>query len=315
VPALIEEAIQNFDDPEGVIEIDLDPSGHDRTLETRMNQVSWHVIALATLSECYQKQGQMTGARTALSPVLAFVAEKAASESPTSSFSKRNTAGSLAYAQYVYWKRLADLDEHENKKEDALNDYRQALLAQDTERDTLLVKQRRLWKDLGRSDEAWQAWVDSIQRPTWEEQKPMQAGFAAVHRVLPNVALKDLNGNEWSADRLMKTTIAVVWATWCEPCRKELPYFAKLADQLKGRTDVQVISFDTDENPETAKQFVEKSGYSFPVLSAKNFAEDLMPYLSIPRTWIIRDGVIVQEIEGFGADGDQWVERVAAQAK
>ena len=78
---------------------------------------------------------------------------------------------------------------------------------------------------------------------------------------------------------------------------------------------MQVVSFDTDENPETAKQFMEKNGYNFPVLSAKNFAEDLMPYLSIPRTWIIRNGVIVREAEGFEGDGEQWVERVVAAAK
>jgi len=40
-----------------------------------------------------------------------------------------------------------------------------------------------------------------------------------------------------------------------------------------------------------------------------------MPYLSIPRTWIIRDGAIVEETEGFGGDGDRWVERVAGQVK
>jgi hypothetical protein len=85
--------------------------------------------------------------------------------------------------------------------------------------------------------------------------------------------------------------------------------------RLKDRADVQVISFDTDENPATAKQFMVAAGYRFSALSAKNFAEDLMPYFSIPRTWIIRDGVIVQELEGFGGDGDQWVERLAAQVK
>jgi thiol-disulfide isomerase/thioredoxin len=134
--------------------------------------------------------------------------------------------------------------------------------------------------------------------------------------VLPKVALKDLDGNEWPADRLAaKTTIAVVWATWCGPCLKELPSFAKLAEQLKDRRDVQVVSFNIDENPGLVKAFLDKTGYKFPVLPAKNFAEDLMPYLSIPRTWIIRDGAIVEETEGFGGDGDRWVERVAGQVK
>jgi hypothetical protein len=94
-----------------------------------------------------------------------------------------------------------------------------------------------------------------------------------------------------------------------------LPFFAKLAERLKDRSDVQVVSFDTDENPAGVKPFLDNHGYTFPVLLAKNFAEDLMPYFSIPRTWIIRDGAIVQESEGFGGDGDKWVERVAALLK
>jgi hypothetical protein len=40
-----------------------------------------------------------------------------------------------------------------------------------------------------------------------------------------------------------------------------------------------------------------------------------MPYLSIPRTWIIRNGVIVEEAEGFDGDGNRWIEQVAAEVK
>jgi hypothetical protein len=59
--------------------------------------------------------------------------------------------------------------------------------------------------------------------------------------------------------------------------------------------------------------FIEKHGYKFPVLLAKNFTEDSMPYFAIPRTWIIRDWKIVEESVGFDEDG--WVEHVAARVK
>jgi thiol-disulfide isomerase/thioredoxin len=314
VPALIEEALKMFDDPEAVIEIDLAPS-HELTVQARMNNASSHVSSLVTLSEYYEKLGQMEQARSVLGPVPAFLARFPLPEGVRNVNGGHNLLVFHALANHAYWKRVGEIDEHEDKKEDALKNYREALLVWDGGRDKLLAQQRQLWKDLGRSDEEWQTWVDSIPRPAWKEQVPAQKGFTVVHRPLPRVALKDLDGAEWPVDRLLKPTIAIVWATWCEPCRRELPYFAKLAEKLNGRTDVQVISFDTDENPETAKQFVEKNGYKFPVLSAKNFAEDLMPYFSIPRTWIIRNGVILEEAEGFGGDGDQWVEHVAAQVK
>jgi hypothetical protein len=51
------------------------------------------------------------------------------------------------------------------------------------------------------------------------------------------------------------------------------------------------------------------------VLEAKQYAEDLMPLMSIPRTWIIKNGVIAEEYRGFGDDGDKWVEQMLSQLK
>lgn len=270
-----------------------------------------------TLSKYYEKIGDFKNGRTVLDSVPPFLATLSVPEGTRDLNTGHNLLLFYAIAHYDYWKRIAEIDEHDKKNEDALTDYRQALLFWDGERDKLLATQRGLWKALARSDEAWQTWVDSIpSRPSWMGQNRKQEEFATVHRPLPKVALKDLDGDEWRSDRLAKTTtIAVVWATWCEPCRNELPYFAKLAERLKDRSDVQAVSFNTDENPETAKKFVEQLGYKFRVLSAKNFAEDLMPYLSIPRTWIIRNEVIVEEAEGFGGNGDQWVEKIAGKLK
>jgi thiol-disulfide isomerase/thioredoxin len=312
VPVLIKEALSLVDDPEGFIEIDLAPN-HEMVAQGRIRLSYWHISALVTLSKYYEKLNQMDKARSVLSSVPGFLAQLSIPEGTHDAGLGHNLLLFHAEANYAYWNRIAELDEREQKPEEALRDYREALLNWDGPREKLLVKQRQLWKDLGRSDEAWQAWVDSIPLPPRKGQGQSPAEFAAVRRTLPKVTLKDLDGNEWPPDRLAKTTVAVVWATWCVPCRNELPFFEKLAERMKNRTDVQVISLTVDENPETAKQFVQKNGYSFPVLSAKNFAEDAMPYFSIPRTWIIRNGVIAQEAEGFGGDGDHWVDRVAAQ--
>jgi thiol-disulfide isomerase/thioredoxin len=313
VPALMEEAVKGFDDPEAVIEIDLSPIP-DLAESNRMNFTRWHVDAIVTLSEYYEKLGQMDKARDVLSPIPAFLATKSVPAGVQDVDLGHNLLLFYGLAHYSYWKRLGELDDHENRKEEALNEYRQALLAWDLGRADLLPKQRGLWKDLGRPDDAWQAWVDSI--PKYEQNRPPTFAFAAVHRPLAKIALKDLDGNEWPPDRFAsKTTIAVVWATWCAPCVQELPYFAQLVERLKDRTDVQVVSFNTDENPGLAKSFIQKNGYKFPVLIAKNFAEDLMPYLSIPRTWIIRDGSVVEEAEGWGLSWNQWLDRIVAQVK
>jgi thiol-disulfide isomerase/thioredoxin len=315
VPALVEEVVRAADDPEGVIEIDLAPSPL-RTAEARMNQVQSHVSALVALSECYEKQGQLEKARSVLAPVAVYLAQSPLPEGVRNANGGHNLLLFHGQAHHDYAKRMAELDERGGRQEEALREYREALEAFDGARDNLLAKQRQLWKELGRTDEAWQQWMYSIPRPAWREPAPTtQAEFAAVNRALPKVALKDVSGSEWPAERMAKTTVAVVWATWCQPCVRELPYFARLAERLKDRADVQAVSFATDDNPETARLFLEKNGYSFVALAAKNFAEDLMPYFSIPRTWIIRDGAIVREAEGFSGDGDRWVERVLALVK
>jgi thiol-disulfide isomerase/thioredoxin len=314
VPGLIEQALKLFDDPEAVIEIDLAPN-HGAAAEGRMRMAQWHVSALVTLSEYDEKVGNLERARSVLAAVPALLEGLSVPQGTRDAGSGHNLLIFHAFAHHDYWKRIAEIDERQGKPQDAVREYREALLYWDGSRDILLARQRQLWKDLGRSDQAWQAWVESIPRPAWKGQAEAPAGFVPVHRALPKVALTDLDGNQWPPERLAKTTVAVVWATWCEPCRRELPFFAKLAERLKDRSDVQVIAFTVDENPETARQFVRQNGYLFPVLSAKNFSEDAMPYFSIPRTWIIRNGVIVQEAEGFSGDGGQWIERAAAQLK
>ena len=312
VPALIEEALTMFDDPEAV---DRNRSLAKRGDDADEPDASLRLArqrgrdAFDVLREARPDGKSPSGARSGPS------GSRSASRSrgrPGLESAGHNLLVFYAEANYSYWKRQGEVDEREGRREDALKNYREALLASYGPDTDLMVKSRRLWKDLGHSDEAWQMWVDSI--PKREQNHSPTFAFVQVHRDLPRIALKDLDGNEWRPDRFTsKTTLAVVWATWCVPCVQELPYFAKLVDRLKDRANVQVVSFNTDDNPELAKSFIEKNGYKFPVLIAKNFAEDLMPYLSIPRTWIIRDGAIVAEAEGSGVSGDQWLDRVVAK--
>ena len=183
-----------------------------------------------------------------------------------------------------------------------------------------MARQRKLWKELGGSDEGWQQWTDFAPLRTLQggpgPTVPNRADGSAVGRKLPPLSAKDIIGNTWTLDRLAgKTTVAVVWATWCEPCRAELPYFAKLAARLNGRDDVLAISISIDDNIAIAESFAKSRNYTFPVLSAKEYTEDLMSHFFIPRTWIIRNGTIVEEVSGFGADGEKWVEEMLARLK
>jgi thiol-disulfide isomerase/thioredoxin len=311
VPAILEEALKSFDDPESVIEIDLAPSP-ERTAFNRMMFVSDHANAAAMLSEFYEKQGQADKAKEVLRSLEDYLVAKAPSHDEKNPMLERQYRA----AQSTYWRRLATLAEHEGRKLDALYAYREATASIGTRSEELLSAQRRLWTGLGGSDETWVQWVNTIPDPARQQNEPARVEFAPVNRTLPEFSLKDAAGHPWTLARFKgKTTVAVVWATWCQPCREELPHFAKLAETLKDRNDVQVVSFNTDENSGAVEPFLKQTSYTFPVLFAQHFAEDLMPYFAIPRTWIIRDGVLAAESVGFGGDGQKWQDEIIAQLK
>jgi len=128
VPALIEEVLKKFDDPEAEIEIDLSPNA-EMTRMNRMTFCSWHVSAVVTLSIYYQKIGRLEKARAVLAPLPSFLAAHSLPAGVQDLNAGHNLLVFYALANYSYWARLAELDEHEGQNEDALRDYREALLA------------------------------------------------------------------------------------------------------------------------------------------------------------------------------------------
>lgn len=93
-----------------------------------------------------------------------------------------------------------------------------------------------------------------------------------------------------------------LWATWCGPCREEHPQLQKLYDKLKTRTDVQVITFNVDDEVGKVEPYMKEKGYTFPVLLAKSYIDDLIPSLTIPQNWIVdAKGKWQWEQIGFGA--------------
>jgi len=311
VPALIDEALTSLDDPESMIEIDLAPSP-ERTAASRMMVVAYHAEGVALQSEYYEKQGQADKARDVLRSLEDYLAAKA----PSKDEKDWGVLGQYHQAQFTYWFRLATLDEHEGRKLDALSAYREAMVSSGFKTDSVVGAQRRLWKELGGSDEAWNQWIDFTPESDKPRTGPARPEFTALNRPLPDFSLKDVAGETWTLARFKgKTTIAVVWATWCAPCLQELPYFAKLAEKLKDRAGVQVVSFNTDQNVGAVEAFLKEKKYAFPVLLAQQLADDLMAVFSIPRTWIIRDGILAEESTGFGGDREKWPDAVIAQVK
>src|SRR5438876_3655593 len=129
----------------------------------------------------------------------------------------------------------------------------------------------------------------------------------------PDFAARDLDGKVVRlADLAGKIVVLVFWASWCEPCQKELSDVEKLRNQLVHQ-DVIFLGID-DEDAETMKNFLKANAYSFPTL----FDSDR----SVHQLYAVRWVPYVVSIDGkgkvasrdVGAQGDPGLRRAIEAA-
>jgi thiol-disulfide isomerase/thioredoxin len=82
----------------------------------------------------------------------------------------------------------------------------------------------------------------------------------------PALALKDLGGRDHRlADYKGRVVLVNFWATWCAPCRDEMPSIQRLGDKLAGRPFV-VLAVNLDEPESRIRKFLSEVKLDFPVL-------------------------------------------------
>lgn len=142
--------------------------------------------------------------------------------------------------------------------------------------------------------------VEPCVQPTTERHDLGAAG-------LPDVTLRCLGGGE-SVDlaRLRGPLVITFWASWCGPCKRELPIFQRFATKYAGR--VAVLGIDTnDVRPDAALDLIAQTGVRFPLLAdpATKVAEGGLRVIYLPTlAFIDADGRLTTWSAGGGSGGE-----------
>jgi len=210
-----------------------------------------------------------------------------------------------SFNQRAYLMRAARLAEAEGHKLDALT-YYQLLLSQGPSAPEQQERARAIWSELGGTADGFAVWstLQQAKRPGTAEQP---SAWAEMRSPLQGFEGVDLAGKRWTVrDFKGKTTLVNVWASWCAPCRAELPAVQRLFDQLKDRTDVQVVTVNTDDNPAMAAPVLKDLHYTFPVIFMRySQVEGLVGMSTIPQTWIL-DGSGTVRLGRAGYEKGDW---------
>lgn len=128
---------------------------------------------------------------------------------------------------------------------------------------------------------------------------------AVKGKLAPEITLNDLNGQTVKlSDYRGKIVVLNFWASWCPPCKSEMPEINKAAQEFAKGSDAVLLTVNlTDGSRETvdkARKYIADNEYSMPVwLDTQGRAANAYNITSIPTTYIIdRQGVIITYLAG-----------------
>ena len=126
---------------------------------------------------------------------------------------------------------------------------------------------------------------------------------ATVGKPAPDFDTVDLKGEVWSlSKRKGKVVFVNFWATWCAPCREEMPSMQRLYTNLP-KDKFEMIALFNNDKPAVVKNFVSKLGLTFPILNDEfNLIGPRYGLTGLPETFIVdKKGVVREKFIGPAA--------------
>jgi thiol-disulfide isomerase/thioredoxin len=134
-----------------------------------------------------------------------------------------------------------------------------------------------------------------------------KGGYPPAPSGIMQAEINDVDGNVFKLeDKKGKVLLVNLWATWCGPCRGEMPDLIEMQDKYKDQ-DFEVIGLDADdETPEEIKAFAEKMKLNYQLGYARNHLRSEFIRVTrmggIPQSIVInREGQLVGVFTGGGA--------------
>ena len=132
----------------------------------------------------------------------------------------------------------------------------------------------------------------------------------------------DLDGNAVTSAALFaghKVTMINIWATWCDPCKNELPELEEFAKELAGK-DCQIIGICEDTSYDDtaaaeAKEILAKAGVTYPNIKATDEMLEMMTCLAMPTSYFVDSEGHVLTMPVRGADFEKYRERIEEALK
>ena len=129
----------------------------------------------------------------------------------------------------------------------------------------------------------------------------------------PPILFKDVNGREYKAESLRgKKVVLNFWATWCAPCKEELPSLQIFSD-LQNPEQVLVLTINVKEPPSRAQRFMQNNQINLPLISdtqgewAQKFGVKVYPTTLLMDTQGQIKWRVMGEVDWTSAEPQAWV--------
>ena len=121
---------------------------------------------------------------------------------------------------------------------------------------------------------------------------------AQLGQPAPDFTVEVIDGGEFTLSEQRGQPVVVnFWASWCEPCRVEIPDISEFADANPG---VVVVGVAVQDAEQTARGFAADVGATYPLALGTEDIEDSYPTFGLPATYVLdEEGVIIEVFNGI----------------